>query len=141
MLTANRSATQGVVARNDPGEDQSMKRILYSGGAVVTGDQVADAILEYASELARQESSDTLEVPSINDAGTLVHTQLLLGPASQFIVEEVDTATEDPIDLGLVQKISNRTAHLQAPRPVASSNTSDYPDLDDPTEVPNPPLA
>jgi hypothetical protein len=29
-----------------------MKRILYSGGAVVTGDQVADAILEYASELA-----------------------------------------------------------------------------------------
>jgi hypothetical protein len=118
-----------------------MKRILYSGGAVVTGDQVADAILEYASELARQESSDTIDVPSINDAGTLVHTQLLLGPASQFIVEEIETTIEDPVDLGLVETISERTGLLQAPRPVASNNTSDYPDLDEPTEVPDPPLA
>ncbi|SKA89749.1 hypothetical protein SAMN06295879_1221 [Agreia bicolorata] len=118
-----------------------MKRILYSGGTVVTGDQVADAILEYASELARQESSDTLQVPSINDAGVLVHTQLLLGPASQFIVEEVETSTEDPVDLELVEKIREKTGHLQAPRPVASSSTSDYPDLDEPTEVPDPPLA
>ena len=141
MLTANSAPAQGVVGRGDPGEDQRMKRILYSGGAVTTGDQVADAILEYASELARQESSDTLQVPSINDAGTLVHTQLLLGPASQFIVEEVETSAEDPVDPELVEKIRERTSHLQAPRPVASNNTTDYPDLDEPTEVPDPPLA
>jgi hypothetical protein len=118
-----------------------MKRILYSGGIVVTGDQVADAILEYASELARQESSDTLDVPSINEAGVIGHTQLLLGPASQFVVEEVETSFDDPVDPDLVDTINEKTGHLQAPKPVASSSTVDYPDLDEPTEVPDPPLA
>ena len=118
-----------------------MKRILYGGGSVVTGDQVADAVLEYASELARQESSDTLQVPTVNDAGVAGRTQLLLGPASQFIVEEVETSFDDPIDLELVESIREKTAHLQAPKPVASTDLTDYPDLDDTTEVPDPPLA
>lgn len=118
-----------------------MKRILYSGGTVVTGDQVADAVLEYASELARQESSDTLNVPSVTEAGVLGHTQLLLGPASQFVVEEFESELDDPVDADLVESIREKTGHLQAPRPVASTNMSDYPDLDELTEVPNPPLA
>lgn len=118
-----------------------MKRILYSGGSVLTGNQLADAVLEYASELARQESSDTLEIPSVNEAGTAGHTQLLLGPASQFVVEEVETSVEDPLDAGLVEGIREKTAHIQAPKPVASADLTDYPDLDDTTEVPDPPLA
>ena len=118
-----------------------MKRILYSGGSVVTGDRVADAVLEYASELARQESSDTLQIPSVSDAGTAGHTQLLLGPASQFIVEEVETSVDDPTDADLVERIREKTAHLQAPKPVASTDLTDYPDIDDTTEVPDPPLA
>jgi hypothetical protein len=118
-----------------------MKRILYSGGTVVTGDQVADAVLEYASELARQESSDTLDVPSVTEAGVLGHTQLLLGPASQFVVEEFESELDDLVDADLVESIREKTGHLQAPRPVASTTMSDYPDLDEPTEVPDPPLA
>jgi hypothetical protein len=117
-----------------------MKRILYSGGVVVTGDQVADAILEYASELARHESSDTLQVPSITEAGVVSHTQLLLGPASQFVIEEFETSFDDPVDAGLMETIAEKMIHLQAPRPVASASTAGYPDLDEPTEVPDPPL-
>jgi len=117
-----------------------MKRILYSGGSVVTGDRVANAVLEYASELARQESSDTLQIPSVTEAGSAGRTQLLLGPASQFIVEEVETSVEDPTDEELVESIREKTAHLQAPKPVASSDLTDYPDLDDTTEAPDPPL-
>ncbi|WP_374945826.1 hypothetical protein [Agreia sp.] len=118
-----------------------MKRILYSGGAVMTGDHLADAVLEYASELARQESSDTLDVPSISDAGVAGHTQLLLGPASQFVVEEVETDVDDPFDAELVETIAEKTRHLQAPKPVASTSTADYPDLDAATEAPVPPPA
>jgi hypothetical protein len=138
---ANNRNAQGVVARQDHREDQSMKRILYSGGTIVTGDQVADAILEYASELARHEFSDTIDVPTITDAGLAGHTQLLLGPASQFVVEEYETGSDDPIDEGLVETIREKTAHLQAPKPIPSEGTSGYPDLDEPTEVPDPPLA
>lgn len=118
-----------------------MKRILYSGGSVVTGSVVADAVLEYASELARQESSDTLQIPSVTESGTSGNTQLLLGPASQFVVEEVETSIVDPVDDDLVENIRTKTAHMQAPKPVAESSTSDYPDLDEPVEVPDPPLA
>jgi hypothetical protein len=138
---ANGRNAQGIVARRHPREDQNMKRILYSGGTVVTGDQVADAILEYAGELARHESSDTLDVPTITETGLAGHTQLLLGPASQFVVEEYETSSDDPVDADLVDAIREKTAHLQAPRPIPSASTTGYPELDEPTEVPDPPLA
>jgi hypothetical protein len=138
---ANGRNAQGIVAGRHPREDQSMKRILYSGGTIVTGDEVADAILEYASELARHDSSDTLDVPTLTDTGLAGHTQLLLGPASQFVVEEYETSSDDPIDDGLVDTIREKTSHLQAPKPIPSESTSGYPDLDEPTEVPDPPLA
>lgn len=118
-----------------------MKSILYSGGIVVTGDRIADAVLEYASELARHESSDTVRIPTLNEAGESGLTQLLLGPASQFVVEEVDLPFDEPIDEVLLGAITEKTMHLQDPKPVASKDTIDYPDIDDATETPDPPLA
>jgi hypothetical protein len=118
-----------------------MKRILYNGGTVITGDAIAHAIIEYASELARHESSDTVDIPTVNGGGVATRAEMLLGPASQFVIEPVDTEAEDPIDEALVAEIEGKTAKLLAPRPVASADTSGYPDFDEPTESPDPPLA
>ena len=80
-----------------------MKSILYSGGTVITGDDIADAVLEYASELARHESSDTLEIPTVDAEGQTGRTKLLLGPASQFVVAQSTVPAEDPVDDELVK--------------------------------------
>jgi hypothetical protein len=118
-----------------------MKRILYNGGTVITGDAIAHAVLEYASELARHESSDTVDIPTVNAEGVGARAELLLGPASQFVVEPVGADQDDPTDDALVAEIESKTAKLLAPRPVASADSSGYPDFDEPTESPDPPLA
>jgi hypothetical protein len=118
-----------------------MKRILYNGGTVITGDAIAHAVIEYASELARHESSDTVDIPTVNAAGVSARTELLLGPASQFVIEPVGSAQDDPIDEALIAEIETKTTKLLDPKPVASADTSGYPDLDEPTETPDPPLA
>jgi len=117
-----------------------MKRILYNGGTVITGDAIAHAIIEYASELARHESSDTVDIPTVNAEGDYARAEMLLGPASQFVIETIAAEQEDPADEALVTEIEAKTAQLLAPRPVASADTSGYPDFDEPTETPDPPL-
>jgi hypothetical protein len=58
---------------------------MYSSGAVVTGDGIADAVIEYAQELAKLETSDTVDIPVLLADGSLHEAQLLLGPASQLV--------------------------------------------------------
>ena len=62
-----------------------MKRISYSDDFIITADDVADALLQYASILARTEGSDVVEVPALDHDGRLTTASLVLGPASQLI--------------------------------------------------------
>lgn len=101
-----------------------MKQINYSGRDLLTGDRIADAIMNYATALARRTRADRVDVPVIV-AGRLTHVELILGPASQILVEAVDNDTEDPIDDTLVQELELRTARLHHPRPIATTQQSD----------------
>lgn len=40
-----------------------MKRIYYANGYLLTGDGTASAVLDYASALAKRETSDTISIP------------------------------------------------------------------------------
>lgn len=71
-----------------------MKRMTYAGGSIVTGSAVADATLEYATRLARNTESVTVDIPVLEPSGkTTTHT-LLLGPASQFDVKSVEALAD-----------------------------------------------
>lgn len=66
-----------------------MKRMKFAGGAIITGGMVADALLEYATKLSGSLKSVSVDVPVLEtDGSTAIHT-LLIGPGSQFDVEEV----------------------------------------------------
>lgn len=66
-----------------------MKRITYSGGSIVTGNAITEALLEYTTSVANAENSVTVDVTVLEENGeTSVHT-LLIGPASQFDVADV----------------------------------------------------
>ncbi len=67
-----------------------MKRVFYSGGSIVTGSEIADALLRYAMELAMRQLADVIEVPVLDDFGEVQRAQLLISPASQLFAVEVD---------------------------------------------------
>jgi hypothetical protein len=75
-----------------------MKRITYAGGSIVTGSAVAAALLDYATQIASNANSSTVDIPVLEDDGTTsIHT-LLVGPATQLDVsdaEAIPTQDED----------------------------------------------
>lgn len=66
-----------------------MKRITFSGGSLVTGNAIAEAILDYTTAVADAENSVTVDITVLEDNGeTSIHT-LLLSPSAQFDVADV----------------------------------------------------
>ena len=72
-----------------------MKRVTHAGGSIVTGSAVADALLDYATQIDRWAKSVAVEIPVLEDDGTVnVHT-ILLGSASVLVTSEID----GPVDV------------------------------------------
>lgn len=64
-----------------------MKRIHYASGSLLTGDEIADAVVRFAATLARNAAAAEVRAPAILDNGEVGETLLLLGPASQILAE------------------------------------------------------
>lgn len=104
-----------------------MKLIHYAGETFLTGDGVADALLDYATALARRARADRVALPVISD-GELARIEIVLGPASQLVVEtrEFDEPHAHELqDEELESDIRRRTGALHNPRPVASELSAD----------------
>ena len=86
-----------------------MKRIKYAGGSFVTGDVVAKSLLAYAKKLTGNRPSISVDVPVLAADGSLsIHT-LLIGPASQFDVEDADSEK--------FAAVSEEDEHVMFPKP------------------------
>lgn len=77
-----------------------MKRITYAGGSILTGDDVAEALLDYVTEHSRGKESVAVEILVRElDGTTRTHT-LVLGPATELDVADVAEETlEGEIEL------------------------------------------
>jgi hypothetical protein len=95
-----------------------MKRINYIGRDLLTGDRIADAIMEYATVLARRARADRVDIPVLID-DRVSHVEVILGPASQLMVESVQDGREEPVDDALVADLEQRAGRLRDPRPMA----------------------
>jgi hypothetical protein len=121
-------------------DTRMMKRILYNGGVVDTGTEIANAVLAYAEELAKHGTSDTVDIPMVQVGGQLGRAQLLLGPASQFVIEEVSSTAEEPVDDEAVRDMTRKRSELESPRPVGRGGT-EFPEIDENIVPPDPELA
>ncbi|WP_213817037.1 hypothetical protein [Glaciihabitans sp. dw_435] len=72
-----------------------MKRITFSSWSIVTGDAITAALLEYTTTVADAETSVTVNLPVLEEDGQTSEHTLLLGPASQFDVFDVDGIGEE----------------------------------------------
>lgn len=61
-----------------------MKRIFHLGGSVLTGNDLADAVLHYAKSLAASGQTGIAEIPIVDEGGRSGRAMLLVGPGMQL---------------------------------------------------------
>ena len=63
----------------------SVKRIYILSGSILTGDYVADAIVDLAEVVAQKNSSATVDVPVLLETGKTGRATIVMGPASHLL--------------------------------------------------------
>ena len=90
-----------------------VKRILYAGGSFLTGDRIADAVLDYAAELANAGKAVKLEVPALDLEQRPERVSLVIGPSSQLLAEPVSVGQEIE-DEAFIRQLHRRTEVLRS---------------------------
>jgi nucleotide-binding universal stress UspA family protein len=101
-----------------------MQRIFYSNDSLLTGSDIARALLEYAAALARSNGSETVNIPVRQPDGSTSRAMFLVGPASQLVAEDEESEFEELRDDIVVAKMKAMTAELAAPRAVSAQAAS-----------------
>lgn len=90
-----------------------MHRVHYAGDSLVTGSEIAHALLDYAQALAQADASATIDIPTVEDDGSQSRTEVLIGPASQLSSHEERSDHAEPIDDVLVGKMRAESERLR----------------------------
>jgi len=109
-----------------------MKKLAYAGTEVITGDEIAIAVLRYCEALAEADAAEVVEIPVLAPDGSRVSATFVVGPASQMIA--VDVATDGPeiVDPEVVARLVART---RAQRPVVHGSGQDSDEDGDSSET------
>jgi len=98
-----------------------MRRIRYSGDTVLLGDEAADALMDYAARLARDDSAVSLAIRAIDDRGVENAVDILVGPATMMTATHVESDLPEPDNSAMVAELARRFSLLDAPPPVQAS--------------------
>ncbi len=110
-----------------------MKRIFHPGGSVVTGSDLADAVLLYAEALSNRRQTDVVDIPVMGDNGHLLRAQFLIGAASQLMSVTSETLAPELVEPETTEFL-HRKAQSGAMIPAAwtreESSTTQFDDFD-----------
>ncbi|MDY7544582.1 hypothetical protein QN355_19105 [Cryobacterium sp. 10S3] len=115
-----------------------MKRIFYGGASFLTPDDVADALLELVTVLGISHTTETLDLPAVDDDGDTMIVTMLVGPMSALLSIPESSRWTGP-DTTLVLAALNARIHaltaLTEPPSFSTEETMaatdfDWPDLD-----------
>ena len=107
-----------------------MQRIHYAGGVLLTGSDIADAIVDYAAALATGHNAASVDIPVRTADGGVGRAHLLVGPASQLVTEPVESEFEELVDEALVERLRSATTGLSSTRPLVGGAGPDE-EIDD----------
>ena len=119
-----------------------MERIHYAGGVLLTGSDIADAIVDYAAALAARRTAASIDIPVRTVDGRTARAHLLIGPASQLVTEPIDAADgeDELVDEELVANLRSATTALSSTRPLVGRSEADEIDDADTDELEWPPI-
>lgn len=90
---------------------ERVRRIEMAGNHVLTGDDIAEAVVAYASALFAAGKTDTLWIPTIDLRGVKSRARVTLGESVPFLIP-VDTTDVGPSNFALVRRLNAQTAAL-----------------------------
>ena len=90
-----------------------MKSIIYAHTELLTGDEIAVAVLHYSAALADNGLAETIEIPILEPDGSRSSALMLIGPASQIVAKGAHTGFDELIDTDVVAELARRTRMLR----------------------------
>ncbi|MBT2501430.1 hypothetical protein [Curtobacterium sp. ISL-83] len=95
-----------------------MKYINYEGSTILTGDLIADAVMDYAAVLGANARTDTVAVPAVAPDGAITHTTVLVGPSSEIVVSEAPDDELEPEDPVFIRHLRDAAMFVGVEQPV-----------------------
>lgn len=108
-----------------------MKHIRYDSTTILVGDDVADAVIEYAAALAGGDRADTVEVPAVAEDGTMTTTKVLIGPSSEIVIEDADEDELELDDGDFVARLRAAAKTFGHSEPIHANSRDDLADVAD----------
>jgi hypothetical protein len=119
-----------------------MEQIHYAGGVLLTGSDIADAIVDYAAALAARRTAASVDIPVRTADGRTTRAHMLIGPSSQLVTEPIDSDFDELVDEDLVSSLRSATTALANTRPlVGRVGADDAMDAADTDELDWPPIS
>ena len=113
-----------------------MMRVSYSNGTFLTSDLIARTLLEYTASLGREDSADTVTVPTLTADGRVSTIELVIGPASQMSATYEESIFPEPEPTDEIRRMSARmhppTPSASAPEKNDDPHIRNQPDMDFP---------
>nr|WP_315268280.1 hypothetical protein [Microbacterium lemovicicum] len=82
-----------------------MKHLTYAEKSLITGDEIADALVEYAAMLSQQGSAEAVEVSAYGSDSSNVTATLLLGAGAPIMAESATSDLPEPDNSELLARI------------------------------------
>ena len=110
-----------------------MERLYYcAGSTLVTGDDIAHALVDYARWIVARDEVDVVQVPTLRPDGALGRISILLSSTTQLSSETMASGSEELMDPDLVAQLQGATMRLSLPHPaVAEESTASLADAFD----------
>ncbi|GAB3041531.1 hypothetical protein GCM10027052_24100 [Parafrigoribacterium mesophilum] len=93
-----------------------MKRLHHAGGSVLTGNALADAVLDYARTLGNRQMLDVVDIPVVNDHGEYGHAQILVGSGIELMSVTTSSKRPELVDQDAVDALVRQTADQRTVR-------------------------
>ncbi|HEX5856598.1 MAG TPA: hypothetical protein VFY91_00675 [Microbacterium sp.] len=107
-----------------------MKTILYANIELLTGDDIAAAVLRFSEALGTTGLAETIEIPVIEADGSRGTAMMLVGPASQIVVKDAETGGRELVDSHAVAELNGKARRLKhtATTGAAANDALHWPD-------------
>ncbi|MFU8948039.1 hypothetical protein ACLRGF_15055 [Mycetocola zhadangensis] len=99
-----------------------MERIHYATGSILTGTEIARALVDYAEALAKVGSSASVDIPARHPDGSIGRANFLVGPASQLVSETEDSDLPELTDPEVVEHLRRLIVLLSDAHPQTSDS-------------------
>jgi hypothetical protein len=107
-----------------------MKRVHHVGGSLLTGDDIADALIDLACEVAARGTVLAVEIPVLDEHGRGTRARLLVGPGMQLVSVGAGHDDDEIVEPETVRMLRSRAENTALPFAPPDVWAYDYDDFE-----------